>query len=93
MTVQTDAASDQTSLSVWRREYRASLALVSAGIVLIVAISAFSLWANSTGNYPTSVWSVLAIDATETAGAALIFFGGTVAYYHRLGLRQSRRIT
>jgi hypothetical protein len=40
--------------SAWRRDYRLSLALVEAVIVLVVAISAFSFWANSTSNYPKS---------------------------------------
>jgi hypothetical protein len=55
--------------SAWRRDYRLSLALVVAGIVLVLAISAFSFWANSTGNYPTSLWIGLAIYTSGIAGA------------------------
>jgi hypothetical protein len=80
-------------LASWKRDYRQSLALVVAGFVLVVAIVAFDLWANSTGNYPTSLGAGLAVNLLGTAGFFLIFFGGTVAYYHRLGLRQSRRTT
>ncbi len=74
-------------LTAWRRDYRLSLALVVAGIVLVVAISAFNFWASSTGNLPTSWWGGDALDLIGTAGGMLILLGGTVAYYHRRGLR------
>jgi hypothetical protein len=81
------AALDQTILSRWMRDYRLSLALVVAGLVMAAAASAFSFWANSTGNYPTSFWTGLAIYVTETGGGMLILLAGTVAYYHWRGLR------
>jgi TRAP-type C4-dicarboxylate transport system permease small subunit len=89
MTAPNAAASDSTILSTWRRDYRLSLALLVAGIVILVAISAFSYWANSTGNYPTSFWPGLVIYLTGTAGGMLILLAGTVAYYHWRGLRLS----
>jgi len=76
-------------LSAWRRDYRLSLALLVVGIVLVVAISAFSYWANSTGNYPTSFGAGLAIYLIGTAGGMLILLAGTVAYYHWKGLHLS----
>ncbi len=74
-------------LSAWRRDYRLSLALLVAGIVILVAISAFSFWANSTGDYPTSFGAGLAIYLIGTAGGMLILLAGTVAYLHWRGLR------
>ncbi len=74
-------------LSAWRRDYRLSLALLVAGIVILVAISAFSFWANSTGDYPTSFGAGLAIYLIGTAGGMLILLAGTVAYFHWRGLR------
>ncbi len=74
-------------LSVWRRDYRLSLALAVAGIAIVAAISAFSFWANSTGNYPTSFGAGLAIYLIGTAGGMLILLAGTVAYFHWRGLR------
>ncbi len=74
-------------LSTWRLDYRLSLVLVVAGIVTVVAISAFSFWANSTGNYPASFGAGLAINLIGTAGGMLILLGGTVAYFHWRGLR------
>ncbi|MFZ3355727.1 MAG: hypothetical protein WA549_03080 [Thermoplasmata archaeon] len=93
MAGQNTAASEQSIVAAWRRDYRLSLALVVAGIVMVAAIFTFSFWANSTGNYPTSFWTGLAIDVTETAGGMLILLGGTIAYYHWSGLRQSRSNT
>lgn len=76
-------------LTAWRRDYRLSLALVVAGVVLVMAISVFNFLANSTGNYPTAFWGGLTIDLVGTAGGMLILLGGTVAYYHWKGLRLS----
>jgi hypothetical protein len=87
MAAQSATASDQTMFSRWMRDYRLSLALVVAGVVMVVAISAFNFWANSTGNYPTSFWAGLAIDLIGTAGGMLILLAGAVAYYHWRGLR------
>ncbi|HKN07079.1 MAG TPA: hypothetical protein VJ021_05705 [Thermoplasmata archaeon] len=89
MAAQKAATSEQIMLSTWRRDYRLSLALLVAGIVLVVAISAFSFWANSSGNYPTSFGAGLAIYLIGTAGGMLILLAGTVAYYHWRGLRLS----
>jgi|GEM_PF-4579372 len=87
MAAQNAVTSEQTLLTAWRRDYRLSLALVVAGAVLVVVIAAFSFWANSTGNYPTSLGAVLAIKVIGTAGGMLILLAGTVAYYHWRGLR------
>jgi len=93
MAAPSSPTSDLTILSAWKRDYRLSLALVLAGIVLVVAIAAYDFWASSTGNSPTSFGAGLALDLLGTAGFFLIVFGGTVAYYHRLGLRQGPRST
>lgn len=87
MPAQSAATSEQIMLSAWRRDYRLSLALLVAGIVILVAISAFSFWANSTGDYPTSFGAGLAIYLIGTAGGMLILLAGTVAYFHWRGLR------
>jgi hypothetical protein len=84
---QSAGESDQPIRSRWMREYRLSLTLLVAGVLVLVVISVFLVWANSTGNYPTSFWSGLAVSVTETVGGALTLFAGTVAYYHRRGLR------
>jgi hypothetical protein len=88
MAAPTAAASDQTLFSVWRRDYRVSLALTIVGVVLVVAYFAFGFWANSTGNQPTTFGADLAIDLIGSAGGMLILLAGTVAYYHWKGLRR-----
>lgn len=84
------AAADQIIISSWIRDYRLGLALLVAGIVVVVALYSFSFWANSTGNYPTSFGAGLAIDLIGTAGAMLILLAGTVAYFHWRGLQLIR---
>jgi hypothetical protein len=87
MAVQNAAASDQTILSTWRRDYRLSLALLVVGIVMVVAYFAFGGWANSIGNSPTTFGAGLAIYLIGTAGGMLVLLAGTVAYFHWKGLR------
>ena len=87
MAAQSAAAPDQTILSRWMRDYRLSLALLAAGIIMVVALFVFSVWAYSTGNYPTSFGAGLALYLVATAGGMLILLAGTVAYYHWKGLR------
>ncbi|MGA8302720.1 MAG: hypothetical protein WA691_05815 [Thermoplasmata archaeon] len=86
MAPQDPEASDQSTFSTWRRDYRLSLALFVAGIVLVVAYFAFGGWPNSTANYPTTFRAGLAIYLLGSAGGALILLAGTVAYYHWRGL-------
>jgi hypothetical protein len=74
-------------LSVWRRDYRLSIVLLAAGVVLVATVAPYSWWANSTGNYPTSFWLGLAVYVLGAAGGMLVLLAGTVAYYHRAGLR------
>jgi hypothetical protein len=88
MAATTAAAPDQTLFSAWRRDYRLSLALLIAGVVLVVAYFAFGVWGNSTGYYPATFGADLAINLSGSAGGALILLAGTVAYYHRKGLRR-----
>jgi uncharacterized membrane protein YczE len=90
MTAQNAAASDRTTLTAWR-EYRLSLVLLAAGVAMVVAVSGFSIWAPFTSG--TSFWTGLAMQVAFTAGAMLILLAGTVAYYHRSFLRESRRST
>lgn len=87
MAAQNACASGQTMLSRWRRDYLLSLVLFGAGCAMAVGISAFSYWANSTGNYPTSLGASVAILATETAVGLLMLLAATVAYYHWRGLQ------
>jgi hypothetical protein len=89
--VQNAAAPDQILLSAWNREYRRSLAIIVVGIVVLVAISAFGFWATSTGNYPTSGGTGLAIYLVGTAGFMLIVLGGSWAYTNRRLLQLSGR--
>jgi hypothetical protein len=84
---QSAVGSDQTTFSRWVRDYLLSLVLIVAGAVIFLASIAFTLWANSTGNYPTLYWTGLAIHVAETGGAMLILLAGTVAYYHWRGLQ------
>ena len=81
------AFTDQSLLSRWMRDYRLSLALVVAGIFLVVATVAFSLWTDSTGNYSSSYWPGLVVRVGSTAGGMLMLLAGTVAYYHWRGLQ------
>ncbi len=87
MAAQSAKPPSQTIDSRWMRDYRLSLALLVAGLVMLVALYAFDIWANATGNYPTSFGAGLAIYLIGTAGGMLILLAGTVAYYHWKGLR------
>ena len=86
------AGSDGITLAVWNRGYRLSLGLLAGGLALVLAISAFSYWAESTGNYPTAFWGGLALNLVEGAGGLLILLAGLMAYHHWSYLRQSRCI-
>ena len=77
----------QTRRSTWRRDYRLSLVLLGSGIVLVVALLLYEIWMAWTGNGPTSFEAGVAFEAPGAAGVGLILFAGTVAYYHRAGLR------
>lgn len=90
MAAQDTAYPSQTVISTWMRDYRLSLALLAAGIVMVVAVSAFSIWTNSTGNASATFGAGLAMDLIFTAGGMLILLAGTVAYYHWSGLRELR---
>ena len=79
--------SGQTMVSRWRRDYRLSLILFGAGCVMAVGISVFSYWANSTGNYPTSLGASVAILAIQTDVGVLMLLAATAAYYHWRGLK------
>ncbi len=74
-------------LSAWRRDYRLSLVLLVAGIVMVAAYFAFGGWTNSIGNSTTTFGAGLAIYLIGAAGGMLILLAGTVAYYHWKGLR------
>jgi hypothetical protein len=89
MAVQNATASDQFILATVKRDYHLSLAIFVSGIVWVVAISAYSLWANSTGNYPTSFGAGLAIYLIGTAAGMMILLGGTVAFYNWRFLRRN----
>ncbi|MGD0250008.1 MAG: hypothetical protein ABSB97_03865 [Thermoplasmata archaeon] len=77
--------------SAWRRDYRLSLAILVAGIVVIVAFSVFVSWAYLTGNYPASFGAGLALNLIGTAGLSLIMVGVIFAFHNWSLLRQTRR--
>ena len=85
------ARQDPILLSAWHHDYRVSLAVVAAGIIVLAALLGFGLWATSTGNYPTSFGAGLAIYLTGTAGFMLIVLGWSWAYTNRRFLELSQR--
>jgi len=85
------AASDRILLSAWNRDYRHSLAIIAAGILLLGAISVLSFWATSTGNFPTSGMAGLPIGLGGIAGFMLLVLGSSWAYTNRRLLQLSRR--
>ena len=87
MAAQNAVTSEQAMVTTWMRDYRLSVALFLAGVVMAVGILCFTIWANSSGNYPTSFGGSLAIQLIGTAGGILVLFAGTVAYYHWRGRR------
>ncbi|HYA70116.1 MAG TPA: hypothetical protein VEH28_01935 [Thermoplasmata archaeon] len=89
MAARNAAASDQIVHSIAKRDFRLSLGIFVAGVAMVLATSAFSLWANSTGNYPTSLGGGLTVYLIGTAGAMMVLLGGTVAFYHWRFLRQN----
>ncbi|MGA8709990.1 MAG: hypothetical protein WB786_02020 [Thermoplasmata archaeon] len=89
MAAENAVTSEQSMLTVWRRDYRLSLALLVAGLAMVVAYFAFGGWLNSIGNSSTTFGAGLAIYLIGAAGGMLILLGGTVADYHRKGLRLS----
>lgn len=91
MGAQNVAVQEPTRLSSWVRDYHLSLALLVAGLAIVVAMTGFGFWATATGNY--SFWPGLAVTVIGTTGVGLILFAGTVAYYHGWGLRQMRANT
>lgn len=94
MAAQNATATAETGiLSRWRRDYRLSLALLVTGIVVVAGVSVFSIWANSTGNYPTSAGGGFATYLLGTAGGILTIVGGIFAFHNWSLLRQGRRIT
>ncbi len=72
------------------REYRLSLAIFVAGILLLLAYLALTFGAYLTGNYPVSSGLGLALTVISTAGFMFLLLGGTVAYFHRRFLLQNR---
>ncbi len=91
MAAQNAAAPGRILLSAWNRNDRQGLTIVVAGIVMLVAVIAFSLWATLTGNYPASGSGGLAIGLIGTAGFMLIVLGGSWVYTNRRLLELSRR--
>jgi hypothetical protein len=92
MVTETGAAIDRRQLAVLTREYRLSLALVLAGIVLVVTAVVVGSWPNSNGIYATTTSLGWVFTLSGTAGGMLILLAGTVAYYHWSFLRRARPI-
>lgn len=86
------AGPSPNTLGRWQRDYRLSLVIVVAGVVLVVAVTAFSLWANPSGGPLPSFWTGLAVRVLETAGGMLALVGGIFALHNRSLLRQGRRV-
>ena len=90
MTAQTATVGDRAPRSIVAREYRVSLALLLAGVVLLAVVFALSAWANSSSGGATSFsWMGLFVMTGGAAGGLLILLAGTVAYYHRSFLRRN----
>jgi uncharacterized membrane protein YidH (DUF202 family) len=89
VTDQRSAASDDVATTAWR-EYRSALALLAAGVVLVVTSWIVTASANSTGGYSASFWPGFALYIAPIAGGMLILLAGTVALYHRSFLQQNR---
>ncbi|MGP8075642.1 MAG: hypothetical protein ACLP8Y_02755 [Thermoplasmata archaeon] len=87
MAAQSAVTSEQIMISTWMRDYRLSLALLAAGIVMVVAYFVLGGATNSIGNSTTTFGAGLAIYLIGAAGGMLILLAGTVAYYHWKGLR------
>lgn len=83
MTAHRAVASDPILLSRWNHDYRLSLRVILAGIVILAVSIAFGLGAAWTGSYLTSGWGGLAVGLTGTAGFMLIVLGGSWAYTNR----------
>ena len=93
MAAESAPVSDPAILSRWRRDYRLSIATLMAGIVMVVAISAFGLWAGSTGNHLSPFWTGLVVRVLGTAGGMLLIVGGIFTFHNWSLLQQSRRFT
>ena len=65
----------QLSVAKTRRDYHLSLALLVAGIVDAAAFYAYTSWASSTGNYPSSTLVGVTIVAIGEASYVLILVG------------------
>ncbi len=94
MAAQSAAASDQILLSASKtlRDYHLSLALLVAGVVVVVAFYGFVFWADGTGNYPTSIATDSAISAIGSIGFTLILVGAIFTGINWSFLRKSDRI-
>lgn len=79
------------SASKTRRDYRLSLALLVAGIVVVTTFYGYLFWASSTGGYPTSIGTGLAISTIGGVGFILITIGAIFAGVNWSLLRKRQR--
>ncbi len=93
MAAQTPPASNDILLSAekTRRDYRVSLALLVAGIILTGGVYGFEVWANTSGVYPISVLSSVFISAIGGVGSTLILVGAIFTGINWSLLRKSGR--
>ncbi len=85
------AGSDQVLLSVSkiRRDYRLSLALLLAGVVVVAGFYGFVLWANAMGSWSSA--TLVVVSTIGNAGFVLILVGAIFAGINWSLLRKSRR--
>lgn len=92
MAAEVATASDQLVLSASKtlRDFRLSLALVVAGIAMVVGYYLYAYWARVTGHYPTSAAMGVIPPSVGEVGTVLILVGGIFAGVNWSLLRKSR---
>lgn len=76
-----------------RRDCRLNRATLLTGIVVVVAYSGFTLWANASGNYPSSTPAWIAVSATGSFGFTLLTVGAVFTGVNFSLLRKSDPLT
>jgi hypothetical protein len=72
-----------------RRDFHVSLAVLSAGIAVMIVFFAYRIWANSSGFYSQFAAGSLLDSLLGGIGSTLILIGGIFAWINRSLLRKS----